>query len=305
MADAYTGPLTWLPGVVPAGLTADWQISIGGLTLGAGTSYMVTNWGEFGPDVRNTDAARTLQDGDWLGTDTYAGFKQVIEVTIKQQTSAAAVALHSALLLAWRQPAGSTGTELWIRLPGYPPLRALGRPRRISSNKSGLLRGRIDMTLEFASPLPAWYGATQIYQAAPLSTSGTGRSYDLLYPRVYDLTLSGGQVSFFDNVGTFPALFRWHVSPYTAGHRVTLRNDTTGEYFASNQGGKDADGEGLVVDHYNRMITNNQQAAFVPVLAGSKYFTLEPGVNNALRFEDSESGGGTIFTIYAAPGFLA
>lgn len=301
---AYTGVLTRLPGIVPDGLQP-WQASIRGLTLGEGTEYHITDWGIGGTsEVRTTDSPRAQQDGDWLGVDTYAGISRTMTVYMRAGTSTEVQTLCNELVRVWRNYLYESGVEFWIYMPGMEPLRMLGRPRRISLDKSRLLQGRITATIQFDSPYPAMFGAITTTSTGLQSTSGSGRSYDLTYDRSYTFAVTGGGVLSVPNIGTYDPICHMRVADGTIDHTL-ITNETTGEYLdfpypvqpTSEQ-------EGLVASHLARVITLNGTPARFRLAQGSSFFTFPNDEVSLIRFQNIGFATTPQMYISVAQGYL-
>lgn len=274
MASSGVGSLTDLPGMAPAGL-GDWQVQIGDVLMGPGTSYLITGREGFGsPDVRSTDVAKTLDDGDWMGRDSYASRVLTLTIVVRGTSPADATAQYEALQQAWYSDPAAPFHNLWWRFPGVPAQRAIGKPRRIQANKSRLLQGRIDVVAEFYSPYAPLFGEDVTLTATPKIVTGGGRSYPLVYPKTYSLTVSGGQSQFATNSGSYPS---WMLLTFSGGAASSPRlyNLTTGAFC-----GFDvvmAAGDVLEVDMRLRTATLNGQNVRTKLTAGSEFFSLPPG----------------------------
>lgn len=287
MAGSGSGSLIDLPGTPPVGLVEK-GAEISGLLLGPGTPYIIRSWDGFGtPEVRVTDEAREGEDGDFLGVDTLASRTMVLEITVRGDTPAQVEQYFKDFLNAWQLSSGSNYTNLWFLLPGGEPLRAIGRPRRASANRSMMLSGRIDIVAEFYSPFSALFGPNSVNPpTTPLIQTGSGRTYPFTYPKYYSSSYSGGEVAYVDNDGSYPS---WAVFEFTAGDVTTPRMtvDETGEFIAFDISLTDTDV--LIVDMRLRTAKKNGVSVRHTLLPGSTWFFFAPGETLTLRYNPDVS----------------
>jgi hypothetical protein len=143
-----------------------------------------------------------------------------LTITVRGASAAEVSANYTALLRAWQLGDGANYTNLWFKLPGEGARRAIGRPRRITADRSKQLSGRIDCVAEFYSPFSPLYGENQTLLATGQIIAGGGRTYPFTYPKTFTVTVSGGTTVFADNGGSYPA---WGVFSITGGVATSPR----------------------------------------------------------------------------------
>lgn len=141
-------------------ITSDWQVEVGGVTLGAGTDYILTGpvTGLGLPAPRTADQERGNSPGDVGGFDVDSRRILTVQVGVNGQDAADGMDLLEQLKAAWTSSPVDVTFDL--RLPGYDAVarRWYGRPRGVDV-ELGLLRlGYIDALCTFEALDPYGYG---------------------------------------------------------------------------------------------------------------------------------------------------
>lgn len=293
MVSASGSPLVLATGVAPA--LKDWQFSMSGLVGGAGTPYLMHDWEGFGStDVRTTDLERSLEDGDWLGKDTYASRSVTLSMSIVGSSAAEAYANYDLLTAAWRTPNYSIVTELWWKFPGQAPRRLVGRPRKLAANVSRALSGIITVQAEFYSPYPHIYGANVLTPCGPEYGFAGGRTYapTFTYPRMYGADTRNHAIIYNTTPENYPILY--FRGPMTNPRMYQKYSDIWIMFSGSL-----AVGETLIVDMKLRTARLGVQNWRPKLAGGSRWWGLDVGRNDL--YYPYETGS---VTILYAPAWL-
>lgn len=276
----------------------DWTISVGALTMGPGTAYIVHGLEGFGsPDVRTTDAPRPQQHGDFRGYSTYASRTVIITLTVNGVGDSTCFAAYSALMAAW-QLGGVSDTQLNIQVPGRGAMALLGECRRVSADDlSRLKTGSIGVTLEFYSEYSSLFSAASVDVTVGIGTITTGRTYSTIFPMSYGG--GGAGIQTVNNAGnTAYAPLVKITGPCT---NPIVENITAGKAvsFSIVLGVGDV----LWVDMDSRTVllggTASRRSALLP---GSAFWTLGPGANQ-IRYT-ATSGPGSSATVTARDAWI-
>lgn len=144
-------------------VTMDWQVELGGVTVGAGTGYVLT-----GPITglglavpRSADSERGMSPGDVAGVDVDARRVLTIQVGVDGADAASGMAEFEVLKGAWAS--SPIDVALDIRLPGFASVarRFYGRPRGMDVELASLHTGWIDVLATFEALDPYGYGPEQ------------------------------------------------------------------------------------------------------------------------------------------------
>jgi hypothetical protein len=130
--------------------TADYQASINGLLMGAGTSFVIGAAGISGlgnPRAKSTDVQLDGQDGSFAGPDYMDVRTILIHIEIVQSSASAAYSLLGDLKTAWFP--STTDVELHIQLPGLGHKYFIGRPRSLEEDMTDFPQGHISAIGEF------------------------------------------------------------------------------------------------------------------------------------------------------------
>lgn len=275
----------------------DWQLTIGALTMGGqpgSNDFVVSSVDGFGiPDVRNGDTPRPADDGGFFGRDFLGSRTVTAVVTITADTPAAALTDLDALLAEWQVlTTDSTVVKpLTVQRPGRAAQRWIGRPRRAAVDDSLIGSGVIVVTLEYAVADPRIYDDALSTLSTGLQQLGGGRSYNLVFPRVYGGALGDGGVVQIVNSGNRAT--RPVVTITGACNSPAVINDTTGEILQSTLSLVASDV--LVFDFDQRLITFNGSQRW-SLTSDSVWWELAPGTTQ-VRFTASAFVAGASMSI--------
>lgn len=257
----------------------DWTLTIGAITMGPGTDYIVTEVDGFGiPDVRNGDTDRPIDVGGYFGRDFIGSRTVTISVACVGDNLSDAIDAHDALMTEWylTTPDSTTIKPLTVQRPGRAAQRWNGRPRRAASSPIGG-DGVIAVVLEYACADPRIYDDAQSSGSASLPTVGGGRAYPLTFPRVYGTQSTGGFV-IATNAGNFPT--RPVVTITGPCNSPSVSNDTTGDTLKTTLVLTSTDT--VVIDFDQRTVTFNGSQTW-SLTSDSVWWELLPG-DNQIRF---------------------
>lgn len=270
-------------------LTTDFTLQIGdsGLIIGAGTDYLVTEVDGFGvPPVRNGDTPRPADRGSYFGRDFIGQRLVTLKVVVVGDDQSAALDNLDALFAAWQldTPDGSAYMPLKFLVPGRDARRFHGRPRDAAVDETTVQGSQIPVTLLFATADPSIFADALSSDTVPLADVGSGRTYDLTFPRVYGAGSAGG-IILAENAGNYPTRpVATIVGPCT---NPTIENVDTGETmdFVISLTADDS----FVVDFDARTIELNGQSRYSTKTTASTWWELAPGTTevhfNANAFE--------------------
>lgn len=268
-----------------------WQLEIGGLVLGSGTSYQIHADGPDGfglPDLRTSDLPRPQDHGMFFGADFFASRTLAFDVWLLADTAADATVLMDSLLAVWQPPAGVDGlAPLTIRLPGLVDRVLYGRPRRLAYNTSRLRAGVVAASLQYEAADPRLYSATGAIATVDLPTVAGGLTWPTGWPLVWGTGSAGG--TSVQNDGNFGS------RPIVTFHGdligLSLENITAGKTFRMQDGYELAADETLVVDFDARTVLLDGTASrYGDVDSSSQWWELAPGENQLRLGAHSGSG---------------
>lgn len=277
---------------------SNYQMQVGtGLVMGPGTPFLIDNVQGLGqPDRRTGDQARPLADGEFFGSDFYAGRQLVIDLTVVGSSAAGggtpstdraaqAVANLSALSLAWRGD-----QTLYVALPGWTTARTVvGRCRRLKSDDRQAVKvGRIPVSLEFYSPYPAMFSPLATVGAAPGVLGGMVLPSAL--PWGFGVANSGLTCTV-TNSGdyNYAPVLRLH-GPFTNG-AVTRSSD--GATFGLSLPGPLSSADYVVVDNDARTVVKHSDGSNLRryLTAGSSWLSFPPGTDTLTLSTDYGATG--------------
>lgn len=277
----------------------DWQVSYGGLTIGAGTPYRLVpplDGLQDYPDVRTGDQPRLRRHGLIAGADFLGGRSVTWQVRVTDRDPAAFAAAWSTLRAAWT-PGASVEAPLSFQVPGVAgggTRRIVGRPRRLSMSVDQYHRlGTAAAVIQFECSDPRIYDDAEQALSTGLAASVPGLSW----PLSWDLSWGGLSTSntvTVTNAGTFDTPWSARIDgPVT---NPSIENVDTGQIlaFAADGGLTLGDGEFLIVDADTRTALLNGTASRYNTLASPvSWWDLPPG-DTALRFGGSTTGSPTL-----------
>lgn len=224
-------------------LTADWQVEVGALVLGAGTAYEIDDAaggiGGLGlAGIRSYDAPRGDRDGEVAVDDVYEARLLTIPVVAVGDGPAAASALVTELRAAWAAQAGEVTLDL--RLPGQPEtaLRFYGRPRGLQEDQRLLRSGVVRALATFRALDPLRYGAAVTTAALTPGTTPVVNAGDASTERVTITLVGSGGTPSITNAADDSGAIAW-AAPLANG--VTRTIDLRARTVVS--GGTDRYGE--------------------------------------------------------------
>lgn len=272
-------------------MTVDYQLTIGDLTLGDGTPYLIPK-GPAGlglPEVRISDTPRPQDHGLFWGVDYFGKQAITFQVEILGDTAEDTTALMDALAAVWQPPAPGLGTDavvpLTVDLPGQIPRSWDGRPRRAAYNLENLKAGVIVATLQYDAADPRLYDAATVLSTAA-ATAGGGRTYDRVYPLVYAAGGTGGTL-IVTNAGNFPSRPVLRVLGPSTTPRI--ENIEAGRFLAADMAV--AAGEYLEFDlDAHTVMLNGTASRYGSLVPGSSWWELAPG-DNSIKFTAADSTG--------------
>jgi hypothetical protein len=274
---------------------SDYQLQIGttGLTLGAGTDYIVHAWGELGlPTLRVSDRTRPFQHGSFFGPEYIDARPIQIDLTIRGDDDEDCMANVDALVEAWYIDARAdqdydVQTTLSVKLPGQDERFLYGRPRRSSIDISRIIAGKATATLEFLASDPRWLGSILNEATLNVAEPASGRGYD----RGFDYGYGGGSSNAVTctNEGNFPTTPTLRLDgPLT---NPSVANETTGKSLELTY--TLLTGEYLEIDFRDRTILLNGTASRYYTKSGD-WWELIAGDNTVRLSTDSGDGNATL-----------
>lgn len=269
---------------------SDYQLTIGGLTLGAGTDYQLRD-GPSGlglPELRTSDTPRPQDHGLFWGNDYFGKRTLTLDVTILGDNPGDAAAKMDTLAAAWQPPDPAITdavVALTVDLPGQDPRTLDGRPRRAAYNLDNLKAGIIRATLQYEAADPRLYSAETVASTAAATTGG-GRTYNRVYPLVYAAGGTGGTL-LITNLGNFPSRPVLRVNGPSTTPRI--ENITAEKFLAANLAV--AAGEYLEFDlDAHTVMLNGTASRYGQLVAGSSWWELAPG-DSSIKFTSADSAG--------------
>lgn len=265
---------------------ADYQMGVGTVLLGAGTSYDITRapkgWGL--PPVRTSDVPRPRDHGLFFGQDFLAGRTLTFEIAVLGDDAADAGLKVDALAAVWQPPAGDAVVPLSVKIPGQVERLLNGRPRRLAWILDDLKAATPTAVLQYEVADPRWYAALLTTLSTPAATSGGGRTYNRVYPLVYAAGGAGGFIAAV-NAGDYPT--RPVITITGPSTTPRLEHVESGRYLQLDL--TLAAAEFIIIDTDARTILLGGTASRFDKLSGT-WFELAPGTNT-IRFTSADSQG--------------
>ena len=266
-----------------AGLSSDWQISLGGVMLGKNAEWCLVSVEGIGlPDIRTNDSPNPFAHGEAALGD-FAGSRTItIEVSGKFSSPALAWDAIRELAGVW-QPV-IYEQPLRFRMTGDESLMLIGHPRKMDVDSSGIRLGVVTATLEFVANDPRFYNAFLSQVSTRLSATTAGG---------FCFGSGAGRFNFCFNtapnntecipVGDFGVAYPVNNgNAYTAPvfsiignvEDVTVQNVQSGQEWSWT--GDVAGGE-LKADHLARTITLDGTEVYDGLSTDSEFFWMAPG----------------------------
>ena len=267
----------------------DYQFAFNGWLFGAeqGVQLLEAEGLEDMPTLRVQDDNRGWQDGMFTGRDFLNGRSIVLLLQIMNNANGSMQTYLSELKANLLYQQNGTGT-LQFKLPGRPLQRVSARVRRRSLKiDPDYVYGRSTATVELFCPDPRIYDDAAVTQVLTPGSS-VGRTYNRVYPLVYDIPLSGAS-SYVDftndgNVTVFPT---FTLSGAMTNPRIV--NSTTGQAIALNITMSATDT--ITVDPDLRSVTYNGNPARNLVSNTSQWFGFPPGITTVGIVVDTTTSG--------------
>jgi hypothetical protein len=203
---------------------SNWQLSLGGLTMGLGTPYGFSTLEGIadGPTIRNGDVDRPRDQGQYLGLDFAAG--RDIILTGDANTDGTSLQ-HALEVLGTSMFAQVTEMPLWFQLPNLPLLCSMVRPRKNTTPIDfGYSFGLAKKILGFHSTDPRLYAAPSAGSVGVPKPLG-GLTFNASFP----LAFGGGSVAGILNVTNTGNVECRPILVFTGPMtNPTVTNETTG-----------------------------------------------------------------------------
>lgn len=269
-----------------------YQVEIGetGLILGPGTQYRVGRTrGLWTRSPEGNDTSKAGEHGSIAGQDRVPSTTLIVETNfgmgLGESNGEEVEDLMEALSGAWK-PGPDTFLRLCMRDASVR--RRFGRCRGFDGDESQMVRGYAEAVCEFVTTDPRSFSDDLHVSTVGFPAMTEGRTYPLVFPRVYGATGAGGTI-LAENVGTASV-------PWTARLNGPLVNPTIEHADQSKTislvGSIEA-GEYVEIDSSLKMVLLNGTASrYDWVTAGSEWFEITPGANT-IRLGGS-SGTGTL-----------
>ena len=269
--------------------TADWQVELRGLILGAGTDYEVSGpWDGLGlPGLRTSDAERPLDDGDDLGADWHEGRLLKFAWHLLADDEADALDLAQALTVAWGR--SQTDIEMGLQLGGRQRI-VRGRPRSCEIDLDRLPQATPRAVCTFKAGDPRIYDVTEQSGQCGLQIVEGGLTFGTISPTAGGVTFgtitAGGGWITAENEGTAdtPCVLTIE-GPVTDPRVVLIAEDGTQKTVDLTL--TVPGGSRVVIDSHDGTVTQDgstsQFAALTAESTPVRQFRLPPGTNS-LRF---------------------
>jgi hypothetical protein len=140
--------------------SADYQASISGLLMGAGTAYEFGTAGISGlgnPKAKTADVPLDMADGAFGAPDYLDVRTLLLHLEIMEADAGAAFDALATLATAWRPT--TADIDLHIQLPGWGHIYYVGRPRSLDDDCTLVRSGLITAIGEFVALDPIAHAA--------------------------------------------------------------------------------------------------------------------------------------------------
>lgn len=190
------------PTTSPPALT-EWQLQLGGLTCGPGTSYPLAGLtGMDLPAIRAGDSERSRDHGQLIGLNLYDGRNVTVDLEVDVTDTDFWSALES---LAGATLDGlSTEEPMWLQHPTLGALAVMGRvTKRTMPWDIKVTSGKVaQVSVQVHATDPRLYGAPQTATVGLPSTGTGGLTFPTGFPAVFGGGGAGGQVTVTNNGNT-------------------------------------------------------------------------------------------------------
>lgn len=269
-------------------ITVAWQIEARNLLIGDGTVFVVREFAPWSaPVVRQGETGRPQAHGSWPGRDWLGERRVTAKVAILATTAAAEQVARRQLAGVFAPLAGGVEPLVWMEDDGVRYV-VFGKPQPASTT----VTSRMLTDLRFLATDPRIYTLTPVTVSTSLPVVSGGLVFAASAPFSFGTTGAGGTMAA-TNAGTIAT--PW-VATFT-GPLVAPILTHTGQSLSLSFSGSLAAGETLVVDGEARTVLLNGTASrYSWLVAGSAWFTLDPGPN-VLRLGGA-SGAGSVAVTY-------
>ena len=269
-------------------ITADGQIEMRGLLMGAGTDFLIGDDGIDGfgtTDLRVSDIARPQAHG-LFQQRTWLGQRDIDFEVLVVGDSQADVLTNLQTLGEAFAPASSTEAEALALRVGGQTFLAFGRPDKTAADVSLIHSGLAKVKTRFVATDPLLYDATESSDTSGGASTSGGHGYPHAYPHGYGSVVSGDITA--ANGGNFETYGTATISGPCTNPTITLAE--TGESLSCTIA-IDV-GDSLVIDFKERTVTLNGTASRSTAVdrPGSSWFAMAPG-DNTIGFSQSSGSG--------------
>lgn len=270
---------------------ADYQLTFGGLTIGAGTNIQIL--GATGledlPAVRSGDLDVGYMDGQVPGLDLASGREITVDVLVLDSGAGDYFTTIEALKAA--TVVASAESTLTYQLPGRAARACRARPRRRSIPVDTQYQFRYGKgALQFYATDPRWYDTAFTAAAMSLPSATSGLTFPATASFVFGSAGTGGSVVV-NNLGNYPA-------PWVATFTGPLVQPSLqlGSQVVTFAGTLNA-GETLVVDSLGRSVLLNGTASRYSWVTSTSVWWFIPIGSSSVQF-NAASGTGTCSFAY-------
>lgn len=266
-------------------ITRDVQLELGGRVAGRGTDVEIVAFNPWvAPVLRTNRSNRGQAHGSYAGADLLGSRLVPVELLTMATTKSAALSAMLGFTAAFG-PADAEQGLVWQEDGTKYVL--FGQPVLADPNPEYLAQGAVDIAARFEATDPRIYSLLESTGSVGFPSGGTGRTYDLTFPRTYGASGADGIVTA-TNAGTFPT--PWTATITGPWVNPTIQRVDTGDTLSLAI--SITSGEVLTVDSRERSLVLNAAASRNnTVRPSSRWFDLGPGAT-AVRFGGA-SGSGT------------
>ncbi len=291
----------------------DWQMSYNGLTIGAGTPYVLQHaQGLSGPKIRSQDEPRARDLGSYIGFDVYGSRTFNLSLfVVSDGTNSLETLLYNLATAFTPQP--NNELPFYIKLPTLPQLAIMSRVKRreypIDLAFGAAQTANVALQLESTDPI--LYEAPTQSTSSGLGTPPAATQFNITFP----MTFGGGSLNYISvtNTGNYNVrpiiVFTGPLTnPYISNSSVSGNpelsfTNPTQTGYTLNAGDTltiDTDAHTIIYTPSGSSFGANYRSWLV---FGSTWFDLIPGTNN-LYFGSGDSApvSGTV-TVQWANGY--
>lgn len=276
-------------------LVTDYDIEYDGVIINSGdvtSPYALVNGVVFGDaDLRTSDRPVGQLDGEFPGIDLYAGRNITLQVEIWAESATAFRTAYLTWLSAVRKRVSEA--VLRLKLPGWPDLRVMARPRKIASPAIDLgfnQQNATIVTVQFHCTDPRFYADSLSSGSASIVASPLGLAFPMAFPLDFGGVSSSNTINA-SNSGNYE-------TPWTA----TITGPITNPVIEHVEQAKSLSFAGVLAAGETLVVSSPPSAAVLLQGTSSRYswlqdasqwFMLQPG-NNTVRFRGTGAGTPTM-----------